>query len=58
MDEHDVLINLADQLPSFFSRFERLIECVDHDPEVKQASRSRFKYYRDHGYPLNTHTVP
>jgi DNA polymerase-3 subunit chi len=58
MDEHDVLINLADQLPSFFSRFERLIECVDHDPEVKQASRRRFKYYRDHGYPLNTHTVP
>lgn len=57
MDEHDVLINLSEDLPGFFSRFERLVECVDHDVEVKQASRERFRYYRDHGYPLKTHTV-
>jgi DNA polymerase-3 subunit chi len=55
--EHDVLINLASEVPTFFARFERLIECVDHDGRTKAASRERFRYYREHGYPLNTHTI-
>lgn len=57
LDEHDVLINLAGALPTFFSRFERLVECVDRDPAVRQAGRERFRYYREHGYPLNSHPV-
>ena len=57
LDEHGVLVNLAVDVPSFFSRFERLIECVDHDDAVKAASRERFRFYREHGYPLNTHNV-
>lgn len=56
-EEHQVLINLAPEVPVFFSRFERLIECVDHDETVKSAGRERFRYYREHGYPLNTHNV-
>lgn len=56
-DEHEVLINLAADVPSFFGRFERLIECVDHDQTVKAASRERFRYYREHGYPLQTHDI-
>ena len=55
--EHEVLINLATEVPTFFSRFERLIECVDHDETVKAAGRERFRYYREHGYPLNTHNI-
>lgn len=56
-DEHDVLINLAADVPVFFGRFERLIECVDHDEAIKAAGRERFRYYREHGYPLHTHDV-
>jgi DNA polymerase-3 subunit chi len=56
-NEHDVLINLATGVPSFFGRFDRLIECVDHDAEIKAASRERYRYYREHGYPLKTHTI-
>lgn len=56
-DEHGVLINLAPEVPVFFSRFERLIECVDHDAAVKAASRERYRFYREHGYPLNTHDI-
>ncbi len=56
-EEHEVLINLAPQVPTFFGRFERLIECVDHDEAVKAAGRERFRYYREHGYPLNTHNI-
>ncbi len=56
-EEHEVLINLAAEVPMFFSRFERLIECVDHDDAVKAAGRERFRYYREHGYPLQTHNI-
>jgi DNA polymerase-3 subunit chi len=55
--EHDVLINMTGDVPTFFARFERLVECVDHDAEIKAAGRERFRYYREHGYPLNTHTI-
>lgn len=56
-NEHGVLLNLSPAVPTFFGRFERLVECVDHDPTVRQEGRERFRYYRDHGYPLETHTV-
>jgi DNA polymerase-3 subunit chi len=56
-DEHDVLINLARQVPVFFSRFVRVAECVDSDPTVRAAGRERFRFYRDRGYPLKTLNV-
>ena len=56
-EEHEVLINLASEVPMFFSRFQRLIECVDHDDGVKAAGRERFRFYREHGYPLKTHNI-
>lgn len=57
LEEHEILINLDSAVPTFFSRFERLVECVDHDEAVRTASRERFRYYREHGYPLNTHRI-
>lgn len=56
-NEHDVLINLCHETPDFFSRFERVAELIDHDPQVKQAGRQRFRFYRDRGYPLNSHEI-
>jgi DNA polymerase-3 subunit chi len=50
--EDQVLINLALQVPPFFSRFERVCEPLDQDPEVLAAGRERFRFYRDRGYPL------
>jgi len=56
-EEHDVLINLRAQIPEYFSRFERVAECVDQDETQKAASRERYKFYRDHGYPLDSHQI-
>jgi DNA polymerase III subunit chi len=55
--ESDVLINLGDQVPQFFSRFDRVAECIDQDPRGRAAGRERFRFYRDRGYPLQTHKV-
>ncbi len=55
--EFDVLVNLADQVPLFFSRFTRVAEIVDGDENRKQQARERFRFYRDRGYPLNSHDI-
>jgi DNA polymerase-3 subunit chi len=56
-EEHDVLINLADEVPGFFSRFERVAEVIDREPRVVSSGRDRFRFYRDRGYPLNKHDI-
>ncbi len=55
--EPEVLINLSDQVPPFFSRFQRLAELVDGDPSRREASRRRWSFYRDRGYPLHKHDM-
>ena len=55
--EDQVLINLAADVPEFFSRFERLCEPLDNDPAARAAGRKRYAYYRDCGYPLHHHEV-
>ncbi|MCB1859440.1 MAG: DNA polymerase III subunit chi [Gammaproteobacteria bacterium] len=56
-NEHDVLVNLAAEIPPFFSRFERVLEPLDQDPAAREAGRARYRYYRDRGYPLNNHQI-
>jgi len=57
-DGHDgVLINLATEVPEWFSRFERVVEIIDRqDPDVS-AGRERYRFYKDRGYPLKNHTM-
>lgn len=53
----DVLINLAADVPEYFSRYARLAEIVDADGERRVHGRERYRYYRDRGYPLKTHRI-
>ena len=52
-----LLINLGPEVPGFFSRFERVAEVVDGDDEQKRLGRERFRFYKDRGYPLETHKL-
>jgi len=52
-----LLINLGDAVPDFFSRFERVAEVVDGAEEQKRLGRERFRFYKDRGYPLETHKL-
>lgn len=56
-DWHDVLISLADEIPAFFSRFERVIEVVSDNEKSKKTAREHFRFYRDRGYALESHQV-
>ena len=55
---HDqVLVNLCDQTPPFFSRFQRLVEIVGVEDADREAARVRFRFYRDRGYEIRTHQL-
>lgn len=53
----ELLINLAPEIPDFFSRFQRVGEIVCREESWLQPSRSRYRFYKDRGYPLKTHKI-
>jgi DNA polymerase-3 subunit chi len=57
MHHDDVLINMGREVPLFFSRFERVAEVIAGDEAAKQDGRQRFRFYRERGYPLQSHTI-
>jgi DNA polymerase III subunit chi len=54
---HDVLINLDQASPTFFSRFERVIEIVGTQENAASAGRMRYKFYKERGYELAHHRM-
>ncbi len=56
-NHHQLLINLSQQAPDYFSRFERLSEIVIQEPQILDNTRERFKFYRDRGYPIQSHSI-
>ena len=53
----EILINLHSDSPAFFEQFERVIEIVGDDEQEKALARQRFRFYRDKGYPPQTHSL-
>ena len=54
---NQVLINLAAEVPLFFSRFERVAELVNQAAGIGLQGRSRYSFYKERGYPLRTHEI-
>lgn len=57
LSKDDVLINLHDQHPPFFSRFRYLVELVGPSDDDKAAARLKFRFYRDRGYDIKSTDV-
>ena len=57
LPHHDVLLNLGDEWPPFFSSFERLLEIVTVAEEDKQKARGRFSFYRQRGYAIQVNAI-
>jgi DNA polymerase-3 subunit chi len=55
--ECTVLVNLSDQLPDNFNRFERVIEVVSTDVDDRARARERWKTYTRSGYSITRHDL-
>jgi len=53
----DVLLNLHPDVPTFFSRFPRVIEIVTTDEADRHQGRTRYRFYRDRGYEMRNHNL-
>lgn len=53
----DILLNLGQETPPAFERFERLLEVVARDEADRQAARERFRFYRERGYRVAHHDL-
>lgn len=53
----DVLVNLAGEIPNFFSRFDRVAEVVPLDQSSRQNARDNYAFYKARGYELDYHKM-
>ena len=55
---HDgCLLNLSNEIPPGFSRFQQLVEIVSVEDEDRLPGRERFRFYRERGYPLENRDI-
>ncbi len=52
-----VLVNLADDVPDGFERFQRVIEIVSNDEQDRNQARLRWKQYTGRGYTITRHDL-
>jgi DNA polymerase III subunit chi len=57
LPHHDVLLNLGDEWPPFFSTFERLLEIVTTEEGDKERARERYVFYRKRGYEIRINPI-
>jgi DNA polymerase III subunit chi len=50
--QDELLLNLDDERPAHFARFENLVEIIDRSEHTVQKGRERFKFYKDRGYAV------
>ena len=55
---HDrCLLNLSNEIPPGYARFEDLVEIVSTADSDRLPARDRFRFYRERGYALENHDV-
>lgn len=55
---HDgCLLNLSDEVPPGFGRFQQLIEIISVEDGDRLSGRERFRFYRERGYPLDARDI-
>ncbi|MEI6737104.1 MAG: DNA polymerase III subunit chi [Pseudomonadota bacterium] len=52
LPHHDALLNLSDEPPPYFTRFEFLREIVSMDDNDRSKARERLKFYKSRGFDI------
>ena len=56
-DHFNVMLNLSSMVPEFSHKFSRIAEIVENEETAKVLARQRFKFYKDQGFELKTHSI-
>jgi DNA polymerase-3 subunit chi len=55
--ECELILNLGEDCPPHFERFERLLEVVPAEEAGRLAGRSRYRFYQSRGYKISHHDL-
>ena len=53
----ELLLNLGEECPPHFERFERLLEVVSPAEDHRKAARARYRHYQERGYKIASHDL-
>lgn len=53
----DILLNLNDTVPEFYTAFSRILELVTNEANVQALARERYRFYRSAGHDIKTHKL-
>ena len=54
LTHHDSLLNIGDDPPPFFSRFDALREVVSSNADDRARARERVRFYKSRGFDVQT----
>lgn len=54
---NDILLNMSSTIPSFHSRFRRIMEIVTNSETAREISRQHYREYRAKQFELHTHSI-
>ena len=52
VSQDELLVNLGDDVPPGFARYQHLFEIVSRHDTDKATARERMAFYKDRGYPI------
>jgi DNA polymerase-3 subunit chi len=55
--QRDILINLSQSIPEFYTQFTRVLELVTSDPVAQTTAREHYRTYRTQGHDITTHKL-
>ena len=53
----DVLINLRNEVPTFYKQFDRVAELVSANTKQRDSARIRYREYQQQGYEVTSHEI-
>jgi DNA polymerase-3 subunit chi len=53
----DILLNLSDEIPVYFTQFNRILEIVSNEPTLQNIGREHYRHYRASGHEISTHKL-
>lgn len=54
---NDILLNMASTIPTFHTRFRRIMEIVPDNDAAKEIGRAHYREYRAKQFELHTHPI-
>ena len=54
IQQPDILINLAPEIPQFYEQFNRIIEIIPNDKHLKASARKKYQSYKNQGLQIET----